>query len=219
MRRVMIGTPCHDGKTDVWYNDALNGTLRQALSHGVELHVVYISYDSLVQRARNDLVRLALHHGFDDLVFIDADQGWEPEQFYKLLSHPIGVVGAAVPKKSDTEIYNVRINDLKGLKFDKAIPALIEVDGIGTGMLRLSRGALQGLWDSSTPYMNEGREGRWIFDVKIVDGQLVSEDNVVCTKLKNLGFSVYVDRTITCSHVGPKKWVGDFDAYLEKHFS
>jgi hypothetical protein len=39
-----------------------------------------------------------------------------------------------------------------------------------------------------TPYQNEGKEGRMVCDIQIVDGQLVSEDNGVMRKLaKTLG--------------------------------
>jgi len=221
MRKVLIGTPCHDGRTDVWYNDSLNQTIRMAARiNNLQLDVVYMSFDSLVQRARNDLVKLAIDHGFDDLIFIDSDQGWEPQWIFTLLDHQVDVVGVAVPKKNDTkELYNVRINHLE--RFQKlnswARPCrdLIQVDGIGTGMIRLSRKALLALWETSDMYRNEGRESRMVFDVKIIDGELVSEDNIACTKLQELGFGIYVDRTMTCSHVGPKKWTGDFSAYLE----
>lgn len=218
MRRVLIGTPCYDGRTDVWYNDSLNRTIRMAIAREVQLDVVYMCYDSLVQRARNDIVKLAIENKFDDLVFIDSDQGWEPEAFFKLLDHPVHVVGMPVPKKSDAhEVYNVRINDIENFK-QKFIEGsdLIEVDGVGTGMLRLSHFAFVDLWTSSAIYRNEGRECRMVFDVQIVDGDLVSEDNVACTKLKKLGYKIYVDRSMTCSHVGVKKWTGDFNLYLQK---
>jgi len=221
MRRVLIGTPCYDGKTDVWYNDSLNNSIRLALKMDIDLQVVYMAYDSLVQRARNDIVKLAIENDFDDLVFIDSDQGWKPESLFRMLDHPVDVVGAPVPKKTDAqEIYNVRINNIAQFgtpyTWDYPTNGLIPVDGIGTGMLRLSKKALQDLWNISEVYRNEGRESRMVFDIKIVNGDLVSEDNIVCNKLKDLGYPIYVDRTMTCSHIGVKKWEGNFEKYLIK---
>jgi hypothetical protein len=66
MRRVLIGTPAHDGRLDVWYCNSLINTIKLSMVHGVEIVPVYMSYDSLIQRARNDLVRLALEENFDD---------------------------------------------------------------------------------------------------------------------------------------------------------
>lgn len=218
MRRVLIGTPCYDGRTDVWYNDSLNNTIRIAKQHHIQLDVVYMSYDSLVQRARNDIVKLAVAHEFDDLIFIDSDQGWESEWVFRLLKHPVDVVGGAVPKKTDAqELYNVRINDLSACHLP--LSTLISVDGIGTGFLRLSKKALLSLWWEAEPYRNEGKESRMVFDVRVVNGELVSEDNVACNKLKELGFQIWLDRTMTCSHIGIKKWTGDFNAYFEKQLN
>ena len=58
MRKVLIGTPCYDGRTDVWYNDSLNNTIRLSMKKDIRLDVIYMSYDSLVQRARNDIVNV-----------------------------------------------------------------------------------------------------------------------------------------------------------------
>jgi hypothetical protein len=44
-----------------------------------------------------------------------------------------------------------------------------------------------------TPYQNEGKEGRMVCDIQVIDGQLVSEDNVVMRKLAELGFDVWLD--------------------------
>ena len=134
---------------------------------------VYMSYDSLVQRARNDLVRLALDEKFDDLIFIDSDQEWNPEWIFKLLEHDVDVVGGTVVKKSDQPMYNVKALR-SGLKQEKN--GLMEVEAIGTGFLRISSKALKSVWDVSPEYVNENKKCRMVFDVQLVDGELVSED-------------------------------------------
>ena len=73
MRRVLIGTPSYDGRVDVWFANSLAGTLKMSYEKGIHVHTIYTSYDSLIQRARNSLFRLALEGGYDDLFFIDSD--------------------------------------------------------------------------------------------------------------------------------------------------
>ena len=72
MRRVLIGTPSYDGRIDVWFANSLIQTVKIAEKKGIFVHAIYTSYDSLVQRARNSLFRLALQGNYDDLFFIDA---------------------------------------------------------------------------------------------------------------------------------------------------
>ena len=213
MRKVMFGVPCRDGRLDVWFVNSLRHTERYLGERGFETLPIYRAFDSLVQRARNDLVSDALAGGFDDLVFIDDDIEWEPEWMHRLLMHDADCVGAAYRKKTDEqEVYTVRLSQLPPPVDEKT--GLWKVDGIGTGFLRLSRKALTALWNASEEYENEGRKCRWIFDVCVVNRQLVSEDNIMCLKLKELGFPVLLDPSFTPTHIGTKKFRGDFAAYI-----
>jgi hypothetical protein len=214
MRRVLLGTPAHDGRVDVWYCNSLVNTIKMAQQQGVQIDPIYMSYDSLVQRARNDLVRLALEQRYDDLIFMDSDQEWDPAWIFQLLAHKEDVVGGTVVKKSDQPLFNVKI--LKSpLQIDGN--GLIEVESVGTGFLKISRSALEAVWNISEEYINEGRKCRMVFDVKLINGELVSEDNVFCAKWRGLGNQVWIDPTMTCGHVGVKKYTGNFLQFVTQH--
>lgn len=211
-RKVLIGTPAHDGRADVWFINSLVNTVKLCMVNNIHVQPIFMSYDSLVQRARNDLVRLAIDEDFDDLIFIDSDEEWDPQGFLELLKHDVDVVGFPVVKKSDTPAFNVKA--LKsGIKIDEN--GLMEVEAVGTGFIRLTKKAMKALWDVSPEYTNEGRKCRMIFDVQLVDGELVSEDNVMCRKWASLGNKVWIDPRMTCNHIGPKKFQGNFLSFLE----
>jgi glycosyltransferase involved in cell wall biosynthesis len=215
MRRVLIGTPSYDGRIDVWFANSLLGTVKMAYEKNVYVHAIYTSYDSLIQRARNSLFKLAIDGGYDDLFFIDSDTEWEPEWFFRLLERTEPVVGGALIKKSDKEGYTVKLLD-KELKRSQD-GKLIEVDGVGTGFMKMNRFALQKLWDMSDKYMSEGEEHRMVCDIKVENGDLISEDYVVCNKWKSLGYKVWLDPTITLNHIGTKKYKGDFQSFINQH--
>ena len=215
MRRVLIGTPSYDGRIDVWFANSLIATVKQAEKKGIFVHAIYTSYDSLIQRARNSLVRLALTGGYDDLFFIDSDCEWEPEWFFRLLDRPEPIVGGALIKKSDKEGYTVKLTD-KDLKWSED-KKLIQVDGVGTGFMKISRFALEKLWEISDPYMSEGEEHRMICDIKVENGDLISEDYILGNKWKSLGYKVWLDPTITLNHIGTKKFKGNFNKFIEKN--
>ena len=211
MRKVLIGTPAYDGRVDVWFANSLVNTIRMSYEKETIVVPVYMAYDSLVQRARNDLVRLAIEEDFDDLIFIDSDVEWDPAWVFKLLEYPEDVVGGTYPKKTDEPQFPVHaLKD--GMKLEDG---LIEVDGMPTGFLKISRDALKKVWDASAEYQNEGRTCRMVFDIQVQDGQLVSEDIVFCRKWQDLGGKVYLDPTMTCNHVGTKKYSGNFMEYIK----
>lgn len=214
MRRVLIGTPSYDGKVDVWYCNSLLQTVKMSFQKNIYVHAIYTSYDSLVQRARNSLVRLALAGDYDDLFFIDADVEWEPEWVFKLLERPEPIVGCALVKKGENEGYTVKITDKKLIyNEDKS---LLDVDAVGTGFLKISKFALEKLWNSSESYISEDEEHKMIFDLKVENGDLISEDYVLCNKWKAMGYKVWLDPTITCNHIGIKKYKGNLSNFLQK---
>jgi len=214
MRRVLIGTPSYDGRIDVWFANSLLGTVKLAHEKEIFVHAIYTSYDSLIQRARNSLFKLAIDGKYDDLFFIDSDAEWEPEWFFRLLERPEPFVGGALVKKSSNEGYTVKLLDKKLKKSEDG--KLIEVDGVGTGFLKIGRFALEKLWEISEEYTSEGQKHRMVCDIKIENGDLISEDYILCNKWKSLGYKVWLDPTITLNHIGTKKFKGDFNAFITK---
>lgn len=215
VKKVLIGTPSYDGRIDTWFADSLVRTIKQADPKLINIHAIYPSYDSLVQRARNDLVRMAMDGGYDTLFFIDSDVEWEPEWFFRFLARPEPIVGAALIKKSDQESYTVKIIKKNLTKSEDDV--LVQVDGLGTGFLKVDRFALEKLWLMSEPYVHDGVPNRMVFDLKIVDGDLISEDYVMCHKWQSLGYKVWLDPSITINHNGVKKYQGNLSSFLQRN--
>lgn len=205
----MIGTPCYDGRIDVWYTNSLVNTIKMAAERGVEITPIWVSFDALIQRARNDTIQIALEGEYDDLIWIDSDIEWQPEWFFKLLDYPQDVVGGTYRKKGDREEYVLRKIDKNTVNPETG---LLEVSGLGTGFVKMSRKAMQYLWDVSTPYIDQkdSKERRMIFDVVIKNLDIVSEDIVAFMKLAGGGFKIWLDPNMTCNHIGSYKFTGDF---------
>jgi hypothetical protein len=112
MKKVLIGTPSHDGRIDVWFANSLLQTIKMSSEYGYDVHAIYTSYDSLIQRSRNSLFKLAIENDYDYLFFIDSDVEWEAEWFFRLLEREEPVVGGALVKKNDIEegyaVQNIR---------------------------------------------------------------------------------------------------------------
>jgi len=213
-RRVMLGTPSHDGKVEVVYLHSVINTIKLCAQNNIDVFPFHICYESLLQISRNDIFKTAYMNQIDDLVFIDSDQEWLPEQFLRVLQHPVDFVGCPVVKKGDAESYNI-----KCLKWpiprDKNT-GLLMVDSIGTGFLRLSRRAIEKMWNMSESYdSDKDKDNRNVFETKIVNGEYYSEDVYFCKKWQDSGETIYLDDEMTCSHVGTKKWNGNFNLWLK----
>ena len=194
MRKVLIATPALDGRLDVWYTNSLVNSVRIAQENDIFLHPVFMSYDALVQRARNDLFALALD--YDAVIWIDSDLEWHPMWIMELLGSDKDVVGGTYRKKTDdAELYTVKTHNLE------TKDGLVQVEGLGLGFVKMSKKAVKDLWDASPEYQNEGKTRRMICNVEVIDGQLVSEDNAVMRKLSSLGYDIWLDPRMTCCHI------------------
>jgi hypothetical protein len=212
MRKVLLATPALDGRLDVWYTNSVINSVRICQAEGIYLHPVFLSFDALIQRARNDLFRLAIEEGYDEMIFVDSDLEFDPQWILDLLNAPEDVIGGTYRKKTDEkEIYVVKTKNL-----ETSDNGLIKVEGLGTGFVKFSRKALEALWEDSPKYQNEGRECRMVCNVEVINGDLVSEDIVIFRKLDKLGFTTWLNPNMTCNHTGTKKFQGNFASYAKR---
>ena len=213
MKKVLIATPAYDGKVGVQYANSLIDTIRLGITNDILIQPVYVPYDALIERARNYLLKIAFESEVDSVIWIDSDMEWNPEWVLKFINSEYDVLGAACPKKSIYEMYNVKC-DPKNLVPDEN--GFIKVQSIGTGFLKMSKKAVEYLWESSESYTSDDTEYKRAFEVMVIDGSLYSEDTVVCTKLARGGFDIMLDSSITISHVGPTTFSGDFSDFVKR---
>ena len=218
MRKVAILSPSYDGKVACNFAISMAEIYRQVNQHKMEVMLNFWMYEALLQKARNNLFADAMAAGADDIVFIDCDQSFSAETFFRILSHPVDVVGVPVRMKTEEQRYNIRPEDPMRHKFHPEL-GLLEVENIGTGFLRLSRKAMQAIWDKSQPYNDGGAMRRMICDLQIIDGGIISEDIQICNKLRAAGMPVYVDFLETAKHFGTKCFEGDYKAQYMLNFA
>jgi len=98
--RVYILTPCYGGQCFVNYVSCLINTLSVLREMGVDIQFEFCKNDSLVSRARNNLVARAMNDKrMTHILFIDADITWDPTSILKLLIADKAVVGGVYPLK------------------------------------------------------------------------------------------------------------------------
>lgn len=181
---------------------------------GFDVELAMLMGDCHVDDARNRLVRDFLASDCQDLVFIDADVGFQTADLICLLNHDRDVVGGAYPKKADIEQYPVWMTD--GPMWSDA-DGLLEVVGIGTGFLRIRRKVLEAMAAVAAEYTDpSGDQVREVFRREIIDGVRNSGDIAFCRRWRAMGGKVFVDPSFYLEHRGEKTWAGTLAAHLRK---
>jgi len=98
---LYILTPCFGGTCHLNYVCSLLATTDLFRKLDIEFHIEFCKNDSLVSRARNNLVARAMNNEkMTHILFIDNDIQWNPEDILKLLVADKHLVGGVYPKKS-----------------------------------------------------------------------------------------------------------------------
>ena len=98
--KLFILTPCYGGMCYINYMICLIQTIDLCRRHNILVQVEFCRNDSLVPRARNNLIAKAMtDKDMTHVIFIDNDISWEPMEVIKLLLHNKNVVGGIYPLK------------------------------------------------------------------------------------------------------------------------
>lgn len=170
-------------------------------------HALYVG-DCHVDDARNTLVSRFLESNCTDLVFIDDDVSWKPEDLVKLCEYDRDVVAATYPLKQEDEDYPVAF---LGGPIQADEDGLIEVAGVPTGFLRIRRHVLEKLANQSKWFENRsGWQVPLIFERQLHDGRRRGGDYTFCCKWRDLGGKIYLDPEMFMEHTGDHTWGGSW---------
>lgn len=209
MKRILIATPCLYGKVDAYYVHSLCESIKLGLKHSLAINAIFLAEESILTIARNELINLAYRDEYDAMVFIDDDELWAPEALIEIILSEKDVVGVPVVNKGDAKVeYNVSYDKNKVYK-DKD-DEYIKVRSVGTGFLKLSRKAIVDLCESNSEIIFRNKKLKNVFEFNYINGAFIGEDIMLCRKLHELGYGIWINPKHTVSHMGVKMYKGDF---------
>ena len=212
MQRVLIATPCLYGKVDAYYVHSLCESIKLGLKEDLAINAVFLSNESILPMARNELFNLAYQENYDHMVFIDDDEYWDPKVLIEILKSPKDVVALPVVNKGDKKIeYNVFVDS----KSQKDADGYISIKRTGTGFLKLSRRVIIDLWESNPLIIFRNKPLKAICDYSYHNDSFIGEDITLCRKIGELGYKIWVNPKHTVAHLGVKMYKGDFAKYYE----
>jgi hypothetical protein len=208
MKKILIATPCLDGRVDAYYVHSLCESIKLGLKHDLALNAIFLANESILPMARNELINLAYTQNYDAMVFIDDDEYWDHQVLIDILLSPKPVVAVPVVNKGDKKIeYNVFLDERSQ---PDPSDGYIPVPKVGTGFLKLERSVIVDLWESNPEILFRNRALRLVCDYGALNGSFVGEDITLCRKIRELGYTIWVNPAHTVAHLGAKMYKGNF---------
>ncbi len=218
---LFIATPCLDGNVGAHYTASLVRTMTTLQQKGWRSPQIDFEIgNSLIADARNKLVARFLASGATDLLFIDSDLSWSPDDLVRLASYDVPFVAGVYQRKSRTKVdFAVKFGATIGMDAQR----LMEVERVGTGFMRLRRDCLEKMVAAHAPLRLDNplvpNDANFyaLFDTAIVDGQFIGEDFTFCDRWRAIGGKVLIDPTMNFGHHGAAAYDEPLLKYLQKN--
>jgi hypothetical protein len=149
----------------------------------------------------------ALAQGFDELIWIDSDIVFEPEDVERLRSHDKPIVCGIYPKKGTRALSCSLPPDTSEVTFGKQ-GGLLEIRYAAAGFLYTRRQVYADIakaCDLPTCNQQFGRPLVPYFMPMVVSQPqpwYLGEDFAFCERARQAGYAIYADTTIRLGHVG-----------------
>lgn len=210
MKKILIATPCLYGKVDAYYVHSLCESIKLGLQHNLAINAVFLADESILTIARNELINLAYRENYDGMVFIDDDELWEPKALIEILLSKKDVIALPVVNKGDKKVeFNVYFDKNKITKDET--DGYFKVKKVGTGFVKLSRRVIVDLCESNPEILFRGKKLKNVFEFAYVNDSFVGEDILLCQKINELGYPIWVNPKETVYHMGVKMYKGNFE--------
>lgn len=217
--RLHFCIPCYGGMLTEGTFLSMMKFMSAAQKIGMNFTLDSLCNESLVPRARNSLVAkfMTFEPKSTHLMFVDADIAFEPEEVIKLVLADKDLIGGLYPKKALPISYVV--NKVQNAVAEKE-GSVVEVENLGTGFMMIKRSVIEKMietWPDLHYRDTIGLDEKYspmkyaLFDTEIdpKTKEYLSEDYVFCKRWKELGGKVFADLSITLTHNGYYKFVGD----------
>lgn len=203
-RKVMLATTAYDSP-DASHTYAIARTREVMHQAGLPSAYLLLQGNCHVDDARNKVVRDFLASDCSELVFLDADVSWEPEQLVDLCGSDHFVIGGVYPYRRETGKEGMPVRNLAGHHRPDE-NGLLEVAGLPTGFLRIRRAVLERLAAASV--MVSDREGH-ARDIPLIFERTISEtggriggDINFCMRWRQMGGRVFAAANLRLGHCG-----------------
>lgn len=210
-----IGIPTYNGEIHYKTVAGLVNVAHICGAHQVKFSIDVIPHDAFIGKARNMIAHRFLDSGFDQLIYVDADIGFDAHDLIRLCQTPGDVVMGLYLMKSNQKRFPAMIQ----LKDDGAPiqhpddPELVKLQYGPAGFMRVNRCVFEKMaehypdeWyaDSDHPkiydFFPHGRFGH----------DFTGEDIKFCERVIACGFDIWALQGIELAHMGEQRWISNW---------
>lgn len=210
-----IGIPTYNGQIHYATVKGLLNVERFAGKHDLSLAVEVIPHDAFIGKARNIIAHKFLSSGFEDLIFIDADIGFDLPDFMMLAKADADIAIGLYRMKEQTPHHAARFPALMSnpVELHPKDDNLVRMEYGPTGFMKIRRKVFEAMMEKwPDDWFQDDIRGKMFdfFPCGRFGNYFVGEDIGFCNKARECGFQIWGVQDIALGHYGeavwPSKW-------------
>lgn len=214
---LYIAVAAYSGSVSVQTFNSVNLAGVELLNSGVRVTTNFVAGCCYLDHTRNLLARQFLDSDATDLLFVDADVGFEGHAPAAIAMQERPLVAGVYPKKIDPLQWPLHFG---GAKLTLGSDGLIKAPLLPTGFMRVNRVVFEKMRDSGlAPAYDDAQVGEmWgFFQCTIEDRTYWGEDYNFCRRWAKLGGESYVMPDLAFTHTGLKNWSGNLMQWISQN--
>ena len=219
--KVFVAIPSYDKKLYVNCVHGLLNATQVLIKNNIEFSFNFEVGMPWLTMARNNLAREFLASDCTELVFIDADIGFQPEAFRDLIVSNEAIIAGAYPKKQDEELFAVLVK-LGEDGHPIVEHGAVEADGLPTGFMKIKRIVFEKIMSAHPELVYEdiitGKPTYNFFGMFIDRGKWYGDDYGFCKLWTDLGEKLWILPNMTLTHAGNKIYSGNLHNLMVSQF-
>jgi hypothetical protein len=217
-RSIFIALPAYDFKVSLKLAISLARFAQTAQQHGIDIQIGSVCGCSVVSRARNLLAKDMLDSTCTELLFIDSDINFEPEDILRLMAWGSdakkGIIAGVPRTRSENKVYIATLDHDENKELTMNGMGLVRAKRVATAFMLVRREVFETLYNEHPEwhYVDDrsDRKLSCMFDFKLTEEGYVGEDYLFCDRAREHGFEIWVDPSISLGHMGIQEYVGNF---------
>lgn len=226
---LFVALPSYEGKI---YVDTCDSVIREVFAahqKGIQFIHQFRQQNMMSAMVRNWMVGTFLEQtNLSHMAFVDWDVGFPTGTLVKLMERDVDICGASYPYRADPLDFPMAWLGAPGSSVYAVDPktgerddnGLIEVSGIPTGCLVISRKCLETMISMRPDLeyfepMLKSKKAYSLFEWVRKDKVIFTEDYAFCYLARECGFRVWLDPDFDMLHVGIKQFRGNVGKWLK----
>lgn len=220
-RHVCILVPAYDGKLPIEFVVSYLETMHLFWERGLKLSLKCRAGCALIHAVRNELVYDGLREDVTDLMCVDSDIAWKPEDMLRLVAfgteHPF-VCGVYRTKENKVQFHASLTPDATGRPIQNDM-GLLRANGVPAGFMLLRPSVIETVAAVVPCYVPKkgdlaGEKIPGLFNPFQEGDVLYGEDIAFCRRYVDAGGEIWIDPNIELDHIGPHTYTANYIEYL-----